>query len=300
MNYAYYPGCSLHSTAKEYDISLKVVCNKLGIELVEPKNWFCCGSTPAHALSKLLSICLPYQNFIEIAKLNNEEVIVPCTACFSRFKFAQFELKENTKLKEEVEQIIGQRLVNELKIQHPLRIFSQESILNKIKESMQRDLSKLKIVCYYGCLLTRPPKVTQFDECEYPQSMDRILQLLGIQTLDWSYKTECCGAAFSLTRSDIVRKLCYEILTEAKEIGADAISVACPLCHLNLDSRQKEIENEYGKKFALPVFYFTQLIGIALGYDQKELGLNRHLVSTDEIFDKVKAECKNEYQKLKR
>ena len=151
-------------------------------------------------------------------------------------------------------------------------------MLAKIAELARTDLSQLKIACYYGCLLTRPPKVMQFDRYEYPMSMDRVLGSAGISTVSWNFKTMCCGAAFSLTETEVVHKLSADILDEAVAAGANAIAVACPLCHANLDLRQAEIEEKLGRKFGMPIFYFTQLMGLAMGIPGDELGLQKHMV----------------------
>ena len=288
MKYAYYPGCSLHSTAKEYDRSLRVVCEKVGIELEEVKNWICCGSTPAHATSKLLSLALPLKNLAEIEKSGFREVIVPCAACFSRFKIAQHEIDTEPRLAAEVEGIIEHKFRDGVKVYHPLDILSNSAELSTLTELVKNDLSGLKVVCYYGCLLTRPPKVTGFDVCEYPQSMDKILQAVGVSTLDWSYKTDCCGASFALTRTEIVLKLSRDILEGAKSVGADAIAVACPMCHVNLDTRQEEIEQKYQVTYHLPIFYFTQLMGLAFDIPAEKLLLKRHLVDSEELLERVK------------
>jgi heterodisulfide reductase subunit B len=137
----------------------------------------------------------------------------------------------------------------------------------------------LKVACYYGCVLTRPPKVAQFDICENPQSMDSIIRALGGEPLDWSYKTECCGVSMTLTRSDIVLKLSSDILRAAKEVGAHAIAVCCPLCQANLDSRQIQIEEKYGVYYGIPIIYFTQLMGLAFGAFPRELGLEKLITS---------------------
>lgn len=286
MRYAYYPGCSLHSTAKEYDHSFRAVCSRLGIELVEIKNWFCCGSTPAHSVSRLLGSALPLGNLATMQKRGFQEVVVPCASCFSRFKTALHNVENEPGLREEIEQVIEGNWSDDIKVYHPLQIFSEESQLGKISGLVKRELAGLKVVCYYGCLLTRPPKVAQFDTCEYPESMDRVLRALGIATLDWSYKTDCCGAAFALTRTDIVLKLSHEILEGAKSVGADAIAVACPLCHANLDTRQEEIEKDYGADYKLPIFYFTELMGISFGLSSKELLLGKHLVGAEKILSR--------------
>ncbi len=288
MKYAYYPGCSLHSTAKEYDTSLRAVCEKVGIELEEVKDWICCGSTPAHSTSKLLSLALPLKNLAEIEKSGFREVIAPCAACFSRFKIAQHEIDSEPQLAAEVEGIIEHKFGDGVKVYHPLEILSGNAELSKLTELVKNALSGLKVVCYYGCLLTRPPKITEFDVCEYPQSMDEILHALGMATLDWSYKTDCCGAGFALTRTDIVLKLSRDILEEAKSVGADAIAVACPMCHANLDIRQEEIEKKYQVTYHLPILYFTQLMGLAFGIPAEKLLLKRHFVDTEDMLEKVR------------
>jgi len=288
MKYAYYPGCSLHSTAKEYDKSLCAVCEKVGIELEEVKNWICCGSSWAHPTSKLLSLALPLKNLAEIEKSGLREVIVPCAMCFSRFKIAQYEIDNEPQLAAEVEGIIEHKFKDGVKVYHPLDILSSNAELSKLTELVKNDLSGLKVVCYYGCLLTRPPKVTQFDDCEYPQSMDKILQTMGMSTLDWSYKTDCCGASFALTKTDIVLKLSRDILEGAKSVGADAIAVACPMCQSNLDTRQEEIEEKYQTTYHLPILYFTQLMGLALDIPAEKLLLKSHLVDTEDVLEKVR------------
>jgi heterodisulfide reductase subunit B len=288
MKYAYFPGCSLHSTAKEYDRSLLAVCEKVGIELEEVKNWICCGSTPAHTTSKLLSLALPLKNLAEIEKTGFREVIVPCAACFSRFKMAQHEIDSEPALAAEVERIIEYEFRDEVKVYHPLDILSNDAGLSKLTQLVKNDLSGLKVVCYYGCLLTRPPKIMNFDVCEYPQSMDKILQALGISTLDWSYKTDCCGASHALTRTEIVLKLSHDILEGAKSVGADAIAVACCMCHWNLDAYQEEVGKEYQVAYQLPILYFTQLMGLSFGIPAEKLLLKRHFVNTEDILAKVR------------
>jgi heterodisulfide reductase subunit B len=165
-----------------------------------------------------------------------------------------------------------------------MEIFCNEE---NLEEKVTRQMPELKVACYYGCLITRPSKVMQFDECEYPMAMDELLRSMGITTLDWSYKTECCGGALAMSRTDVVIKLTHDILEEAKAVGANAIAVACPLCHVNLDTRQEEVEQEYGVRYGLPIFYFTQLMGLALGVPSDKLGLQKHFVSADELLSGV-------------
>ena len=288
MRYAYYPGCSLHSTAKEFDHSLRAVFKRLDIELVEVKNWFCCGSTPAHSVSRLLATALPLGNIALMQKMGLGEVVVPCPSCFSHFKSALLSVKNEPTLREELEGVIKGGWSDEIRIYHPLQVLAEEPQLHKMASLKKEELTGLKMVCYYGCLLTRPPKVTGFDDPEYPETMDRVLRALGVTTLDWSYKTDCCGASFALTRTDIALKLSHEILQGAKAVGADGIVVACPLCHINLDTRQEQIEKAYGVDYKLPIFYFTQLMGMTFGLSPKELLLGKHFVDAVSKIQEVR------------
>ena len=287
MRYAYYPGCSLHSTAKEYDHSLRAVSAAMGVELAEVNGWFCCGSTPAHSVSRLLGTALPLGNLAQMKKMGMEEMIVPCPSCFSRFKTALRKVQNEPGLKKQMVEIIGQEWSDSAQIIHPLKVFSDPAVLSRITAAAKRQLSGFKVVCYYGCLLTRPPEVAQFDAVEYPVSMDKVLAAAGIQTLDWSFKTDCCGASLALTEKDIVLKLSRDILKGAMAVGADAVAVACPLCQVNLDTRQAEIAERYGESYRLPILYFTQLLGLAFGFSRGKLMLGKHFVVPELKFVEV-------------
>ena len=289
MKYAYFPGCSLHSTGKEYDHSLKAVCKALDIQLESIPNWLCCGSTPAHATSRLLAAALPMKNIADFEKAGFKELVVPCAACFSRFKTAQHEMVENEQLAASIREIVEHTFGEDFHVMHPLEVFSQDPLMEQMAGLVKKRLPDLKVACYYGCLLTRPPKITHFDECEYPKSMDRILNAVGVATVDWTGKTDCCGTSFSLTQKDLVLKLSNDVLQQAQEAGAQAISVACSLCHVNLDTRQREIEAKYSKKYDMPILYFTQLMGLAMGLPEKELSLASHFVPTAGILKQAAA-----------
>ncbi|KTB48579.1 CoB--CoM heterodisulfide reductase iron-sulfur subunit B family protein [Dehalogenimonas alkenigignens] len=287
MKYAYYNSCSLRATGKEYSHSLRRVFDLLGLELQEPKNWVCCGSTLAHNASVLLADTLPLKNLAEIQNMGLNEVIVPCTACYNRFKVAQAEDKSDLRLKHEIENIIGHKFEQPVAVTHPLEMLSNDENLAKLKSLVKRDLSHLKVVSYYGCLLVRPHKETGFrDNPEYPVTMDNILGAVGIKTLDWSHKVECCGGSLSITRPDAVLKLTSRILDDARAVGAAAISVPCTFCQLNLDLRQDDLK-ALGKTYDLPIFYFTELIALALGVPEKELMLDKHFVEGEKLLVKA-------------
>lgn len=284
MKYAYYNSCSLRSTGKEYNNSLQHVFKALDIELEEPKNWVCCGSTLAHNASVLLADTLPLKNLAEIDKMGLAEVMVPCTACYNRFKVAQYEDKGDLRLEHEIEEIIEHKFERPISVLHPLEILAMEENLTRIKSLVKRDLSHLKIVSYYGCLLVRPHNQTGFrDNPEYPMTMDRILNAVGIPTLDWSHKVECCGGSLSITRPDAVMKLTSRILDDAKAVGASAVAVPCTFCQLNLDIRQEDLAKQ-GKTYEMPIYYFTELIALALGVPERELMLGKHFVESEKVL----------------
>ncbi len=277
MKYGYYPGCSLRVTAFEYDKSLVRVFNHLGAELVEAKDWFCCGASAAHSTSQGVAHALSLKILSLYEKEGIKDVVVPCAACFSRFKTAAYELEEEPEKRKTFDEIISYEYKNSVTIKHPIEAILKDFKKKDLEAKAVRKLNDLKLVCFYGCLLVRPPKIMKFDEAEYPVMMDKLVSTTGAKTLDWNYKTECCGVSLSLSRTDIVLKLTNDILTDAMNVGADVVVVACPLCHSNLDTRQKDIEKEYNKKLGIPVLYFTQVLGLAYGMSPKELGIPSHL-----------------------
>ncbi|PPD58904.1 CoB--CoM heterodisulfide reductase iron-sulfur subunit B family protein [Dehalogenimonas etheniformans] len=286
MRYAYFNSCSLRASGKEYSQSLLRLFKLIGIETEELKNWMCCGSTLAHNTSVMLADTLPLKNLAEVQRAGFNDMVVPCTACYNRFKVAQYEDQGDRRLKREIEEIIGHKFEHPVSVVHPLEILSSEQNLAKLKSMVKRDMSHVTVAAYYGCLLVRPHKETAFrDNPEYPITMDRILNAVGIKTVDWSHKVECCGGSLSLTRPDAVLKLTSHILDNARDSGATAVSVPCTFCQLNLDIRQNDL-NKLGRNYDMPIFYFTELLSLALGVPEKELMLNKHFVETESLLVK--------------
>ncbi|MHC4686442.1 MAG: CoB--CoM heterodisulfide reductase iron-sulfur subunit B family protein [Planctomycetota bacterium] len=285
MKIAYYPGCSLHSTGVEYDMSTKRVCHAMGIELVEVENWICCGSTPAHQRDDLMSVALPAKNLSLVRQTDKlKDVCVPCASCFSRLKVAQERIRTGD-LKKDVEEIIGSEYSEDVEVLHTLDVIVEKIGVDAIKEKVVKSLNGLKVACYYGCLITRPPKVTGREQFENPMDMESVVEALGAEPVDWNMKTFCCGAGFALTQTDVALELTRKILADADSAGAEVISVGCPLCHVNLDSRQRQINKKFHANFKIPIFYFTELMGLALGIEAKELGLFKHLTKIKEFLE---------------
>ncbi len=278
MRYAYYPGCSLEGLSAEYNRSVQRLFELLGVDFEEVPDWICCGTLAAPSVSRLLGLVNPLWNIARAKQANFDQIIAPCSACLYHFKHALKQVTEDPGLCAEVEAILEQSLTGAPPTIHPLQILSDEIYEERICGLLQRDLSELKVVCYYGCHISRPADLMQFDDPEHPQSMDRVLRWAGVQVLDWSKKVDCCGAHLSLVRPEIVVNLCMQLFKAAAAAGADAVVVACPMCHVNLETRQASVAEILGQPLNLPVLYFTQVLGYALGLEPQAVGLKKHLI----------------------
>jgi len=271
-NVSYYPGCSLSGSAKEYGESTEAVLQLLDVKFRELDDWNCCGASSAHVASDELAVALPARN-LEIADKAGLDLVVPCAACYQRLKVAEKELLSGKPVEG-----ISRKYQGNLKIKH-LADFIWDDVGEKaISARVRKSLKGLKPVCYYGCLTVRPPRVTDARNPENPEAMDNIVKSLGADVKDWSYKTDCCGGSLVLTRPDIVGRLVRKLLDMAEEAGADCMVVGCPMCFSNLDSQQKKISLESGKKYQLPIIYISEIIGLAAAHPAVRKWLGRHVV----------------------
>ncbi|MCU0613088.1 MAG: CoB--CoM heterodisulfide reductase iron-sulfur subunit B family protein [Candidatus Eisenbacteria bacterium] len=277
MKMGFYPGCSLKGSSREFNESLCAVADKLGMELEEIPDWNCCGATAAHNLNHALALSLPARILAQAEKAGMEEIVVPCSACYNRLVMTRRELQESATLKAEIADIIEMELALTAV---PLNVIDalDRALAGSALESLVVAPFAYKVACYYGCLMVRPPKVMQFDQPEDPMTMDRMMERVGAEPIDWAFKVECCGAGLSVSRTDLVAKLCKPIVSDAVKRGAEALIVACPMCQSNLDMRRASLKGLSEAETRIPVLYITQAIGVALGIDRKELGLHRHLV----------------------
>jgi heterodisulfide reductase subunit B len=288
MKVGYYPGCSLEATGRPYNHSTREVCGILGVDLEEPSDWSCCGSSPALKMDRLLSVSLAAHNLALAEKQGASDVLIPCPFCYRRLLSAQEEINADAKLKAKVESTIEADLKGRLQIRNILDLFHSRVGMDAIRAGVRKPLDGLKVVPYYGCYLVKPPGVTHFDDPEDPVSMDEILSVLGAKVLDWDFKAECCGSGLSLSKTEKVVELSGRLIREAVHKGADAMVVVCQLCHANLDMRQKEIGRLHGRKYELPIVYLTQLMGLAFGVASKQLEMGRHIVSSRRFLRRLK------------
>ncbi len=278
MKISFFPGCSLEGTAREYGESIEAVCKSLDIELQELSDWSCCGASSAHSTNEFLSVALPARN-LSIAERKGQDLVTPCAACFSRLKAAEKALTCESKVD------VGIPFQGKINILHMLEFLCREEFSESIKKQIKRPLKNLRTVSYYGCLLVRPPRVTDAGHWEDPQAMDILISRLGGESVFWPYKTECCGGSLVLTRVDIIHRLNGRLLDMAREAEADCIVTACPLCQANLDTRQEEIGVEKGTRYDIPIFYFTELMGLAFGNKGVRRWLGRHLVDPRPLLE---------------
>ena len=271
---AYYPGCSLETTATEYNHSVLEVAKTLDFQLDEPKGWVCCGSSAAHRADPEEALRLPMENMALIEKQGYKEVTMPCAACYNRHKAAQYEIRNYPDHKDQADKLLGYEYQDEVHVSTMIESIYNHIGPEKVAELTKKPLTDLKIVCYYGCLLTRPPEVTEAEHPEYPMDMDILMRAMGAEVLDWSYKTFCCGAGHALSKPEIVVDLSGKIIQGAIDSGADAIVVSCPLCHMNLDARQFQMDIEH----EVPIIYFTQLMAVGLGLPEKAAAMHKNIV----------------------
>lgn len=276
MKIGFYPGCSLTGSSREYNESLLAISREAGVELCEITDWNCCGASAAHNLNKDLSLTLPARN-LALAELDHmDELVVPCAACYNRLVMTQHELGENESLKKIVSGKLQMPLQNGIKILNVLQ-FLEKHIVPRLEQLVKNPLD-FDVACYYGCLLVRPQRIMKADRFEDPMTMDVIMQKLGANPIDWPFKTECCGAGFSVSKPEIVGELSGKIVRNAVDRGAKAIVVACPMCHSNLDMRRPAIETYLNMKVDIPVIYITQAIALAMGLTPRQAGIQRHFV----------------------
>jgi heterodisulfide reductase subunit B len=284
---AYYPGCSGMGTSFEYDQSTRAVCRSLGVELVDVKDWSCCGSSPAHTVNHVLSAALSARNLVQAEAGGMNKVATPCPSCLVNLRTADLRM-EDPEFRAKVNALLDLPYKGGVETQSVLQVLSENVDRETLASKVVKPLTGLKIACYYGCIMNRPPDLMCFDHHENPMAMDNLISAMGAEVVPFPLKVECCGASFGIPRREIVMKLSGKLLDAARRLEADAIVTACPLCQMNLDMRQGQINDALHENFKIPVFYYTQLIGYALGVDRAELGFKKLCVDPRPVLGKIK------------
>ncbi len=270
LRYAYFPGCSLHATAREYDISARSVCRSLGIALEEVKGWNCCGATALPSLDYDAFTELNTKN-LQLAAKHGTSLVTPCNECFKNLKDTKKTLASKGK-------------APDVEVRHLFQAIYEDVGIEKLANAVKKPLTDLKVVSYYGCLLTRTDP--EFDDIERPVKLDRLASTLGATPVKFPGRMWCCGGPVYLPEKEMALGMTKSILDTAKSLGADVIQVICPLCSMMLDVYQDQVE---GEPVNIPILYFTQIIGLALGLSEDDLGLDLNIVSTQPIIKKLGA-----------
>ena len=281
----YYPGCSLHGTGRELDMSIKALAEVAGVELKEIEDWNCCGATAAHNLNHDLAVALPYRNLALAEEQGLSEVLAPCAACFSRMKGTTVRLTRSAELVEKMRGITGREFKGTVRILSIIE-FAGRLLEEGLAGKLTSPLDGLKVAPYYGCLLSRGEEIVEGYDAEQPNGMDAALQAAGCEIVPWNFAVECCGGGFSMSMTDAVVDLSNAILTDAEQAGAEAIVTGCPMCHSNLDMRQRTINEAGLGPHDLPIVYLSEILGLAAGIEPERLGLNRHFVDATRILER--------------
>ncbi len=278
MKYIYYLGCSLKSSAKAYDESLRFVFKALGHDLVELDDWNCCGATSYFSVKETISLVVSSRN-LAIAEKLGYDLVVPCSACYTVLYKTNEILKNNFIMREKVNQALRRSNLEynlSLRVRHPLEVVVNDEGLKNIAAKISRCLDGVRIAPYYGCQIVRPDR--GLDDKEDPHMMDALFKVLGAENVYFPMKVRCCGGMLMTTYPDVALKLDKEILDSAAKNGADLIATTCPLCQINLEAYQNKINKMFKTHYHLPVLFFTQVLGWALGGKSLELGFNRNLI----------------------
>lgn len=276
--FAYFPGCSLEKVALSYHQSTMEVSNKLGIKLRELEDWNCCGATAYFHVDELLSSTLSSRNLAQAEKMGLD-LVAPCSACYKNSYFTNVHLKEDPDLAEHINSALEEDNLHysgNTKVKHLMEIFVQDGELESIKEKVTNPLNGLHVAPYYGCQILRPRK--DHEDVENPQFFEELISAIGADPVDYALKLYCCGGSLIMSSRVAALSLVHNLLQHAVDRGTDVIATACPLCQVNLECYQLQINQEFGTNFSMPVLYFTQLMGLAMGMTPKKLGFGKEFI----------------------
>jgi len=286
-DYIYYPGCSLKGSSKHYEESILPVFKEIGMGLEELEDWNCCGATAYFSVDDTMAAAIGGRN-LSLAEKTGKDIIAPCAGCYLTLRksneFLHSQTAKAQKILEDLKKN-GCEYNGQVKVKHPLEVLIHDIGLKKIMEKVKSPLTGLKVACYYGCQLVRP--FTDFDDPDYPVTLDNIMEAIGAEPVEFSAKTRCCGGSLTGTIEEVGLRLNYILLKEAKKKGADVIATICPLCQFNLEITQNRIVKKYKEDIKMPVLYFSQLMGIAFGIPKEDLGFSRSIISLKPMWEKL-------------
>lgn len=286
--YSYFPGCSLEKMAISYHKSALETTAALDIELRELEDWNCCGATTYFHVDELLAYTLVARN-LAIAEKSGFDLVTPCSACYKNTYFTNKYLNEDADLADHINYALeadNLRYSGSLAVKHLMEVFVEDGGLEDISSKVNHPLKELRVAPYYGCQIVRPRK--DHEEVENPHFFEDLIEALGAEPIDYSHRVRCCGGSLIITSREAAMHLVHELLKSAQDAGADVIATSCPMCQTNLECYQMQVNQEFGTEFSMPVLYFTQLMGLALGASPKKLGIGTEFISAANVLTHVK------------
>ncbi len=286
LGYSYYPGCSVEGMNRAYDKSTQLVCKALDIDLAELNDWNCCGASAYMSIDEMKAHLLSARNLV-LAEKEKKDLVVVCPACLTTLTKTNHYLAEQSRFKRTIETALKAANLEyrgSVRVRHLLEVIVNEVGEQEVKARIKRKLSGLKVAPYYGCQLTRP--FGEIDDKQFPVILDRLLTWIGVAPVDFPLKTKCCGGLLMMTNEDVALGLNRNILACAKQKGAECIVTICPLCHMNIETYQGDVNKMFGTDFKIPALYFTQLMGLAFGFSRKALGIDEEMISSRALLEK--------------
>ena len=303
MKYGYYPGCSLERNARAYHDSAMAVTGPLGIELTELDDWNCCGASEYFSLELLPAYSLVARNLALAAEQiqNGAQLAAPCSMCYLNLKKTDHYMADSPDLSEKVNTALGAGGLNykpgSVRVRHLLDIITQDVGYEVVTEKVTKPLYDLRVAAYYGCLIVRPGFEDSFDNPEYPTSLDNLMRALGAEVVDFPMKAHCCGGHMTQISEATALEMIRLLLKNAADYQADVIVTLCPMCQLNLDAYQDNVNKHFGTDYKIPILYFTQLMGLAFGLPPKQLGFGKEFVDARPALAKIGLEAPKPAQK---
>jgi len=284
--FSYYPGCGLEGLNKAYDTSTRLISKTLGIDLTELADWNCCGASAYMSIQELRAHLLSARN-LALAEKEKKDLVVVCPACYTTLSKSNHYMAEDERLRRTIGSALkaaNLQYMGTVKVRHLLEVIVNDIGEQEVRSKVTQALSGLKVAPYYGCQFTRP--FGEHDDKEFPTMLDTLLKWIGAEPVDFPLKAKCCGGMLMTTNEPVGLNLVRSLLDCATEKGAECVATICPLCHMTLEAYQGNVNKRFSTSYKLPTLYFTQILGLAFGFNRKELGINQELVSSKAVLQK--------------
>ncbi len=288
MKASYFPGCTLNTTGKGFDNAVRASAEAVGLELIELPEWNCCGATYPLIIDNMLELAAP-AHVLVAAHEEGSTLTTACTTCYNVLKRTNLFIQEHEEERERINAFIEATYSGEVEVKDIVHLLRDDIGFDTVREKVVKPLEGFKVACYYGCMVLRPPDEVAYDDPDHPQSLDDLMAALGATPVDYPHKNECCGAYLAVKDAEVTREMVYTILKSAQAAGAEAVVTNCPLCQFNLDRQQVAMRQVHAGYRSMPVFYFSQLMGLALGLDASAYGWERHYVNPNALVRELSA-----------